>query len=69
MPELIEQVVEIGRDAYGRRVTATRSKNNGRPTWKLEIHPSSQQDDGERMWSLTDDNLRDLVRALDVVKR
>lgn len=68
MPEITEVKIHIGEDAYKRRLTATRYKNNGKPMWKLEAEPSSQRDDGERMFSLTDENLRDLVKALELVK-
>lgn len=70
MTDLIEQKVSIGRDAYGRSVTATRRRNyDGKVLWDIRSEPVSQLDDGERMSGLTDDNIRDLVRALDVVQR
>lgn len=67
MAQLVEQTVEVGRDWYGRRITATRSReSNGRGKWKIEIHAKDQRDDGERVWSLTDDNMRDLVRCVEL---
>lgn len=70
MPQLTEQTVRIGFDAYGRLVEATRHIDPaGKRLWRIVSHPSSQQDDGERMDGLTDDNLRDLVLALDHVRR
>lgn len=70
MPELIEQKVRIGFDAYGRLVEATRKRDGaGKVIWEIVSHPSSQQDDGERMSGLTDANLRDLIEALNHVRR
>lgn len=39
----------LGADRYGRRVTMTREGND----FKIEIEPSSQRDDGERIHSLS----------------
>lgn len=70
MPTLIEQTVEIGCDAYGRRVTMTRRKNyDGKVLWSIKSDPVSQRDDGERMDGLTDENVRQMFQAVDVVKR
>lgn len=70
MPRLCEQKIEVGKDWYGRTVTATRSKEtNGCGKWKIEVHPSSQRDDGERIWSLTDDNMRDLAQCLGLITK
>ena len=69
MPALVEQKVRIGFDAYGRLVEATRFIDPaGKRMWRIESHPVSQQDDGERMSGLTDDNLRDLIQALEHVR-
>lgn len=70
MPELIEQTVQIGHDAYGRRVTMKRRRNyDGKTLWSITSDPVSQRDDGERMDGLTDDNVRQMVEALNVVQR
>lgn len=69
MAELVQQVVHIGTDWYGRRVTATRTKEGANGKWKIEVHPSSQQDDGERIFSLTDENMRDMVRVVELIKK
>lgn len=67
--ELIEQKIEIGVDGYGRRVTMTRRKNyDGKILWRIVSDPVSQRDDGESMDSLTDENIRSMVRALDYVR-
>lgn len=69
MPELIEQKVRIGYDAYGRAVEMTRHKSyDGKTMWRIVSHAASQRDDGERMDGLTDDNIREMIRALQVVK-
>jgi hypothetical protein len=69
MPELIEQKVQIGNDAYGRTVTMTRRTNyDGKRLWKIVSDPVSQRDDGEHMDGLTDDNIRQMVQALDVIR-
>lgn len=68
MPDLVEQKVRIGTDAYGREVTAVRSKTyDGKIVWTIVSAPVSQRDEGERMSGLTDDNLRDLIEALNHV--
>lgn len=69
MPELISQTVSIGRDAYGRSVTMTRRKTyDGKIVWRIESDPVSQRDDGERMDGLSDENIRAMVQALDVMR-
>src|ERR1700730_4994803 len=58
IPALVSQTVDLGCDAYGRRVTMTRRKNyDGKILWKIESDPVSQRDDGERMDGLTDENV------------
>lgn len=70
MPKLIEQTVDIGFDAYGRRVTMTRHRTyDGKTMWRIVSDPVSQRDEGERMDGLTDENVRQMVQALDVVQR
>lgn len=65
MPKLISQTLEIGRDAYGRRVTMTRAKTyDGKTVWTIVSEPASQRDDGERMTGLSDDNVREMAQAL-----
>lgn len=69
MPKLIEQKVFIGHDAYGRHVTATRTATyDGKDVWEIRSHPVSQRDEGERMSGLTDQNIKDLIRALDCIR-
>ena len=68
MPQISEVKIIIGKDAFGRELTATRYLYNGKPMWWLRSAPVNQRDDGEGMRSLTDENLRDLVKALDLVK-
>ncbi len=69
MPQLIEQKVSIGSDAYGRTVTMSRRKNyDGKVLWDIVSAPVSQRDDGERMSGLTDENIRQMVHALKVVQ-
>jgi len=70
MPELVEQKINIGKDAYGRPVTMTRRKNyDGKILWSIKSEPINQRDDGERMDGLTDQNVRDMIQALDIVRR
>jgi hypothetical protein len=68
MPQIIEQKVDIGADAYGRRVTMTRHRNyDGKIMWRIETDPSSQLDSGERMDGLTDENIRQMIAARDLL--
>lgn len=70
MPELIEQKVRIGDDAYGRSVEMTRHKTyDGKTMWRIVSHPVSQRDEGERMDGLTDENVRQMIEALKVIRR
>lgn len=70
MPKLIEQTVEIGQDAYGRRVTMIRHRTyDGKTMWRIISDPVSQRDDGERMDGLTDSNVRDMILALEVIRK
>jgi hypothetical protein len=67
-PQIIEQKVDIGADAYGRRVTATRLRNyDGKIIWRIVSDAMSQRDEGERMDGLTDENIRQMIRALDLL--
>ncbi|MDJ1465669.1 hypothetical protein [Nitratireductor sp. GZWM139] len=69
MPQLVEQKVDIGRDAYGRRVTATRKRTyDGKTVWDICSEPMDQRDEGERMSGLSDENVRGMVQALDLIK-
>ena len=69
MPEIIEQKVSIGNDAYGRRVTMTRRRNYaGKILWDIVSDQMSQRDEGERMSGLSDENLRQMVEALKLIK-
>lgn len=70
MPDLISQTIEIGRDAYGRRVTMTRRKNyDGKIIWDIVSDSVSQRDEGERMSGLSDENVREMTQALAVLGR
>jgi hypothetical protein len=71
MPKLIEQTVELlSADAYGRRVIMRRHRTaEGKTVWDIESEPVSQRDEGERMRSLTDQNIADMVAALQVIQR
>lgn len=69
-PTLTSQTVEIGRDAYGRPVTMTRRKNyDGKRLWSIRSEAINQRDDGERMDGLTDENIRAMVAALDIIRK
>lgn len=70
MPDLISQTLEIGQDAYGRRVTMTRRKTyDGKIVWEIVSDPVSQRDDGERMGGLSDENVRQMTQALAALGR
>lgn len=70
MPDLIEQKIDVGRDAYGRRVIMTRAKTyDGKIVWTIVSEPVSQRDDGESMTGLSDDNIRQMLQALEVIRR
>lgn len=61
----IGRTYDVGTDAYGRRVTATRRKTyDGKVLWDIVSAPVNQRDDGERMSGLTDANLETLGRLL-----
>jgi len=69
MTTLVEQKLDIGHDAYGRRVTMTRRKNyDGKILWDIKSDPVSQRDDGERMSGLSDENIRQMAEALKHVR-
>jgi hypothetical protein len=69
MPDLISQTLEIGRDAYGRRVTMTRSKTyDGKIVWTIVSDAVSQRDEGEGMTGLSDDNIRQMTQALEAIR-
>lgn len=70
MADLVAQIVEIGRDAYGRRVVATRKRTyDGKTIWEIASEPVSQRDDGERISGLSDENIRELANAVSLVRR
>lgn len=70
MPQIIETKIEIGRDAYGRCITATRHRTyDGKTMWKIVSDPVHQRDDGEAMNGLTDQNLRDLIQAVQMIPK
>lgn len=69
-PKLVSQTVSIGRDGYGRAVTMTRRTNyDGKRLWKIVSDPTSQLDDGEQMDGLTDENVKAMVAALDIIRK
>lgn len=68
-PTIIAEIIDIGRDTYGRTVTATRKRTyDGKTVWEIVSAPVSQRDDGERMSGLSDENLRALAQSLALVK-
>ncbi len=70
MAKLISQTVEIGRDAYGRPVRMTRRTNyDGKIMWDIVSDALSQRDEGEKMTGLTDENIRGMVQALNVIAK
>jgi hypothetical protein len=68
MPRLVEQKVSIGQDVYGRTIEATRQSDSGTVYWTIVIHAYDQRDDTQYLRGLTDQNLRDLIQALNCVK-
>lgn len=69
MPELVSQTVSLGQDAYERPVTMTRRKNyDGKVLWEIKSASRDQRDEGYRIDGLTDENVRQMVQALDVMK-
>lgn len=67
-PTLTSQAVDIGTDAYGRWVTMTRENRDERPKWTIWSEPANLRDEGEIMRSLTDDNIRAMAAALEVIQ-
>jgi hypothetical protein len=68
MPKIIEQKVEIGSDAYGRRVTMTRHQSyDGKIMWRIESDQVDVRDTGECMDGLTGENIRQMVMARDLL--
>jgi len=68
MTEITSQTVSIGKDAYGRPVTMTRRKNyDGKILWEIKTEAISQRDDTQRLGGLSDDNVRQMTQALDVL--
>ncbi len=51
---------ELGHDKYGRRVTMTKRDHD----YEIEIEPSSQRDDGERIHSLSAPLLQEAARIV-----
>jgi hypothetical protein len=67
-PLLVSQTVSIGKDAYGRPVTMTRRSNyDGKVLWEIKSAAAEQRDQGYRIDGLTDDNVRNMVLALDAM--
>ncbi len=62
-PKAIEY--DIGQDAHGRPVTLTfRRSYDGKELWSIRSEPVNQRDEGERIDSLTAENLRALSAAV-----
>lgn len=58
MPDSIRFEYSIGHDAHGRPGKPIgERKSNGAVEWKIESEPTSQRDEGERIFSLTTDQL------------
>lgn len=56
---------EIGKDAYGRRVTLKYERAyDGKDVWSIVSDQLNQRDDGERMSGLTVENLHALAAAV-----
>lgn len=69
MPREVQRIYDIGTDVYGRQVQATRHVDYmGRRMWKIVSHPVSNQDEGERMDGLSDENLRELIQCVQTAK-
>jgi hypothetical protein len=70
MPDIVEQKLDIGRDIFGRQVYAIRTRHyTAGPCWMIVIEPSSQQDEGEKIDSLSDENIRQLTQCLAALGR
>lgn len=68
MVTIVEQKVDLGKDAYGRAVTATRKRAyDGKTVWEIKSAAMDQRDTGESMYGLTDANIAELVAALGVI--
>lgn len=58
-------VYEIGRDAYGRRVTAVYARTyDGKDTWAIHRDEANQRDEPEKVTGLTAANLRALAEIV-----
>lgn len=68
MPELIEQKVSVGRDRYGREVVLTRSKEGGQYFWAIRQTAGSQRDECYPILGLTDENIREMAKCLEVIR-
>lgn len=63
---LIAETFDLGKDAYGRRVVATRKRTyDGKTIWEIVSEPVSQRDDGERTSGLSDENICALKAAME----
>lgn len=66
---IVAQSFDIGRDTYGRSVTATRKQTyDGKIIWEITSAPVNQRDDGERMSGLSDNNIRLLAHFIERIR-
>lgn len=62
---VIQTEYDLGSDAYGRRVTMTsRRTYDGKDVWSIKSAAMSQLDDGERIESLSRENLVAIAAVL-----
>lgn len=46
-----------------------RTNYDGKKIWRIESDPVSQLDEGERMDGLSDENIKAMIAALDVIRK
>ena len=69
MATIVETKINIGKDAYGRQVTASRRLNyDSKLVWEIKSLPMSQRDEGESMGGLSDSNMLELAEAVAAIK-
>lgn len=62
MPDPSMREWDVGADVYGRTVRLRHQRTyDGKSAWSLISEPVSQRDEGERMHSLSLDNLRQIA--------
>ena len=53
---------DIGKDAYGRQSILKHTRTyDGKSVWSVQTMPANQRDDGEKITSLSLDNLRTIA--------